>query len=287
MFDVIVIGKGPAGISSALYCKRAGLSVLVIGMGAGSLEKAEAIENFYGLSGPLTGMQVLQNGWNQAKHLGIEIQDGEVVDIAWDNGFVVATAQGKTQAKSVIIATGSQRKSPRILGLAELEGKGVSYCAVCDAFFYRGKKVAVFGAGNYAIHEASELLPVAAEVTLLTNGQPLEAQPLPGMKVCERPIARLAGQDKLEEIEFTDGSSLAADGFFVAIGTAGAGAFARKMGLATRGTYLETDAKMATAIPGLFAAGDCIGGIQQISTAAAEGTIAAFSAIAYVRGQSQ
>ncbi len=283
MYDVIVVGKGPAGISAALYCKRAGLSVLVVGMGSGSLEKAEKIENYYGLNGPLTGMQVLENGWQQAAHLSIEILTAEVVDIAWDTHFIVSTSREKFTASSVILASGAQRKAPKLEGLAELEGKGVSYCAVCDAFFYRGKQVAVFGAGAYALHEANDLLPVAGKVTLFTNGQPLEVAVPPELEVCEKPLAKLIGQERLESAQFTDGTSQAIDGFFVALGSAGAGAFAKKLGLATNGIYLETDPKMATAIPGLYAAGDCIGGIQQVSTAVSEGTQAAFSAITYVR----
>ena len=287
MYDVVVVGKGPAGISAALYCKRAGLSVLVIGMGAGALEKAEKIENYYGLNAQLTGLQVLQNGWQQAAHLAIEMLDAEVVDIAWDSHFIVSTNQESFAATSVILASGAQRKAPKLEGLTQLEGKGVSYCAVCDAFFYRGKQVAVFGAGAYALHEANDLLPVAGKVTLFTNGQPLEIAVPPELEVCEKPLAKLIGEDRLESAQFTDGTSQQIDGFFVALGSAGAGAFAKKLGLAMNGIYLETDAKMATAIPGLYAAGDCVGGIQQVSTAVAEGTQAAFSAIAYLRSLKQ
>lgn len=283
MIDVIIVGKGPAGICAALYCKRAGLSVQVVGMGNGALEKAETIENYYGLQAPLPGMQVLENGWNQAAHLGINILNAEVVDIAWDNHFIVSTSGGKFTASTVILASGAQRKAPKLEGLAPLEGKGVSYCAICDAFFYRGKQVAVFGAGAYALHEAAELLPVAGKVTLFTNGQPLEGTAPENLELCDKPLAALVGEERLESALFTDGTSQPIDGFFVALGSAGAGAFAKKLGLTMNGIYLEVDEKMATAIPGLYAAGDCIGGIQQISTAVAEGTQAAFSAIAFVR----
>lgn len=283
MYDIIIVGKGPAGISAALYCKRAGLSVLVIGMGYGALEKAEKIENYYGLGDAFSGKDIVMQGWKQAERLEIKIISFEVVDITWDGTFTVLGNLKSYQAKSVIIATGTQRNVPKISGIKELEGKGVSYCAVCDAFFYRGKNVAVLGNGSYALHEAQELIPTAANVTILTNGQSASGVFEGIAPVNEKAIKQILGSERVEGILFEDGSQIEVDGFFVALGTAGAGSFARKLGLETNGNYLAVDDKKATAVPGLFAAGDCIGGVQQISNAAAEGTVAALSTIAYIR----
>lgn len=283
MRDVVIIGKGPAGISAALYIKRAGLSVAVIGKDHGALAKAEKIQNYFGYTTAPTGISLVESGWKQAQDLGVELITDEVVDLSWNGGFTVKTATQEFDAQAVIIATGSSRKAPRIPGLKELEGRGVSYCAVCDAFFYRGKNVAVLGNSRYALHEAKELLPVVGSVSLLTNGldttEPFPAQ----IRIINKPVAAILGEEKIRGISFRDGSSELFDGLFVALGSAAAGDLARKLGVGMNGTHVEVDANMATNIPGLYAAGDCIGGLQQVSAAVAEGAQAATSAIAYVR----
>ncbi len=130
---------------------------------------------------------------------GLFIRD-EVVGISWDNTFAVTFSKGKLEAKSVIITTGSVRKTVNIEGLAEFEGKGVSYCAVCDAFFYRGREVAVLGSGEYALHEVTELLGIAGHITVLTNGaEPTAAFP-EQVSVLTASAVRLEGNPTLERI---------------------------------------------------------------------------------------
>jgi thioredoxin reductase (NADPH) len=283
MSNIIIIGNGPAGISSALYTTRAGYRTTVIGNGPGALKKASEIENYYGFEYPISGQKLTDNGIAQAKRLGAEIIADEVVGISYFDNFLIKTKSKEYQAESVILATGASRNTPRLKGLKELEGHGVSYCAVCDAFFYRGKDVAVLGSGEYALHEALELLPSSRSVTLLTDGnQPTIAIP-ETLKINSKPIEQVIGDNTLEMILFKDGSFLPVSGLFVAIGTAGSTDLARKLGVATEGNKILVNETMATNIPGLFAAGDCTGGLLQISKAVYEGAMAGTQAVKFLR----
>ncbi|MDL2294284.1 FAD-dependent oxidoreductase [Ruminococcaceae bacterium OttesenSCG-928-D13] len=284
MADVIIIGGGPAGISAALYTVRAGLETLVIGRDGGALEKAEKIENYYGLAEPMNGRQLVEQGLRQAKGLGVQLVTDEVTGIGYDGArYRVKTKTGEHQAPIVVMATGSPRKKPTIKGLTDYEGRGVSYCATCDAFFYRGKDVAVLGCCDYALSEALELAPIAKSVTILTHGE-TPIQGIPGdIKVIRTKIAGLSGSDTLEGVLFEDGSRLDASGLFVAAGVAGSSDLAKKLGAQTEGTRIVTDASMATSIPGLFAAGDCTGGMLQIAKAVYEGAKAGTEAVKYHR----
>ena len=145
VYDAIIIGKGPAGITASIYLKRANYNILVIGKDGGALEKTKAIDNYYGFANTITGKDLLKQGLEQANRLEIPIETDEVLSIGKEENFVVETRNNTYQAKAVILATGTSRNTPNIKGIKELEGKGVSYCAICDAFFYRNKKVAVLG----------------------------------------------------------------------------------------------------------------------------------------------
>ena len=155
---IVIIGKGPAGISAALYLLRGGQEVQVIGRDGGALVRAERIDNYYGFAETISGRQLLEQSWAQLRRLGGDIVTDEVVSIQYAaDGFEVRTPTQTVQAQAVLFATGSARRKPNIPGLSQLEGKGVSYCAVCDGFFYRGKTVALLGSGEYAAAEAQEL----------------------------------------------------------------------------------------------------------------------------------
>ena len=178
MEQLLVIGAGPAGVSAALYARRGGLAVTVVAKDGGALEKAEHIENYYGLAEPVTGAELARRGVAGAERLGVAFAWEEIVSLRLNDtltGFMAATKEHTYEAGAVVLATGAARKRLPVPGLKELEGKGVSYCAVCDAFFYRGKAVAILGAGEYALHEAAVLAPLAAKVTLLTDGAPAPA----------------------------------------------------------------------------------------------------------------
>lgn len=289
--DIVIIGSGPAGVSAALYAKRAGADVTVISRGSGALAKAEKIENYYGLAEPVTGAELEANGIAGAKKLGVNFTEDEVVGLAMNDdftGFVVQTPNRKWEAKAVVLAAGSTRLAPKISGLKELEGKGVSYCAICDAFFYRGKTVAVLGEGEYALHEAEILLPHAGKVMLFTNGkEPAvdfpETVEVHKEKVTAVEAENTNGMERVSGLRTEDGVLTEAQGLFVALGTAGSIDLARKIGAGAENNRIVTDREMATNVPGLFAAGDCTGGLLQVVKSAYEGAVAGLAAAKYVR----
>lgn len=283
MPNVLIIGNGPAGISAALYTTRAGIDTVIIGKDHGALEKAAEIENYFGFSQPISGRDLINNGIEGARRLGAKFISDEVLGISYFDRFAVTTKEKDYYADSVIIATGASRSTPEIRGIKEFEGYGVSYCAVCDAFFHKGKDVAVLGDGEYALHEALELLPTSNSVTLLTNGKQPSAV-IPGeIKVNTNIIDSLEGKKILNSVIFQDGTSLSISGLFVAVGVAGSTALAKKLGAATENNKILVDENMATNIPGLFAAGDCTGGLLQISKAVYEGAKAGLEVIKYLR----
>jgi thioredoxin reductase (NADPH) len=281
--SVIIIGNGPAGISAALYTTRAGIETIIIGKDHGALGKASEIENYYGFSQPISGKDLIQDGIKGAKRLGAKVISDEVVGISYFDKFVITTKENDYYADSVVIATGTSRSTPKIKGLKEFEGHGVSYCAVCDAFFYRGKDVAVLGDGEYALHEALELLPTSNSVTLLTNGKQPSTTIPDNIKVNTKIVDSLNGNNVIDSVVFHDGSSLAISGLFVAMGVAGSTDLAKKLGASTENNKILTDGNMATNVPGLFAAGDCTGGLLQISKAVYEGARAGTEVIQYLR----
>lgn len=288
MTDILIIGSGPAGISAALYAARAGMDTLVVSSGQSALFKAHMIENYYG--GSIPGDELYEKGIAQAKELGIEIKEDQVVGLGFDGDFIVTGEKSQYKAKAVIISTGSSRKAPPLPGLSEFEGRGVSYCAVCDGFFHRGKNVAVLGSGTYALHEAMELSPIVESVTILTDGQVPEfslPDSVTNISFDTGKIKELTGEELLSSVVFEDGKALDVSGVFVAIGTAGSSDLARKLGAVTEGTKIAVNGEMATNIPGLYAAGDCTPGMLQVAKAVYQGAEAATSAIKFVRSQNK
>lgn len=285
-YDCIVIGKGPAGISASLYVKRANLKVLVIGKDGGALEKTKEIDNYYGFKNTISGKELLINGIEQAKRLGVELETDEVIGLEFDGEYIVKTRNSIFKAKTLILATGARRNVPTIKGIKEFEGKGVSYCAICDAFFYKNKDVAVLGSGDYAISEAKQLLPVANSVTILTNGEQIVENrntDLEKIQLLEKPINHFRGNEVIEEVVFNDNSNLKTSGVFIALGVASSTDLAKKLGAITNGNYIVVDKNMKTNVPGLYACGDCTGGLLQISKAVYEGAVAGLDAIKYIR----
>lgn len=286
LYDVIIIGSGPAGVSASLYTKRANLNTLILTKGVGILKKVGKIENYYGLKESTTGEELQKIGEEQARKLGVEIKKEEVMQINYDTYFKVNTLNHNYKSKVVIIATGSARKKLEIKGIKELEGKGISYCATCDGFFFKGKDVGVLGSKEYALHEAQVLLPLANSVTMLTNGEEACQKRTEGIEIEERRIREFRGEEKVEEIKFEDNTTKKIDGIFVAIGTASSSDLAKKMGvkIEEKTNNIIVNDRMETNLKGLFACGDCIGGILQIAKAVQDGMIAGMSAIQYIKG---
>ena len=211
VYDVIVIGKGPAGISGAIYSTRANLKTLVLGKLDSMLLKADKIENYYGFENPIGGRELLETGLKQAERLGAEIVEEEVVNIEKTENFNIITVDGQYEAKTVLLATGAPVVRVPIKNLDKYEGAGVSYCTTCDGFFYRNKKVGVLGYNDFAIHEAADLLNFTQDITLFTNEMELNvsdnAKPLiEKLKVNNRNQGVSKG-DILEEIVFDDGTA--------------------------------------------------------------------------------
>lgn len=279
MYDVIVIGSGPAGITAAIYAKRRNLSILVISKGNGTLQKAEKIDNYYGFENGISGKELYVNGIKQAKNLGIDFIEDEVINIEYINQFTIETVNSKYEAKAVILATGVSRNVPNIKGIKEFEGKGVSYCAVCDSFFYKGKDVAVLGDGNYAIHEFETLKPIASSVTILTNGNTMVENRDSSIEVNSKKIRKFRGDTKLEKVEFEDNTIQNLNGVFIAMGTASSSDLARKIGARIENNNIVVNENMETTVPSLFACGDCTGGLLQISKAVYEGAKAGLAVL--------
>ena len=236
---VAVIGSGPAGVSAALYAARAGVQTTVLTKGPGALDRAELIQNYYGFAEPITGAELERRGIEGAKAVGVEFVTTEAVGLTYTDKLTVETLAGDFPADAVILATGASRAAPRIPGLAGLEGHGVSWCAVCDAFFYRGKDVAVLGSGAYALHEVQALLPVVKSVSLLTNGMPLTAEFPPEVTVYPQKVEAVLGEQVVTGVQLSDGQEVALSGAFVALGVAGRTALARKPGALRNGAPFQ------------------------------------------------
>jgi thioredoxin reductase (NADPH) len=283
-YDVVILGAGPAGISAGLYAHRGGLKTLILNNPASSsaLSQAHMISNYYGFPDGITGKDLFDNGIMQAKNLGIEVKDEEVVDLSSfsDHVFLVKTSENEYSAKAIIIALGDKKQKPDIKGIDEYTGKGVSYCAVCDGFFYKGKDVAVIGDGNYALNEIEHLQNVVGSVTLFTNGKDIAYEDI---DVDTRKIDSISGDNKVETVNFADGTSEKIDGIFIAIGTAGGTDLATKMGVLMDDNIIVVNEKMETNVPGIYACGNITGGLLQVNKAAYEGAQAGLNAIVYVK----
>ncbi len=282
-YQAVIIGGGPAGVSAALYLARANIKTAIVENGPGALARAHKIENFYGIAA--SGIKLYAEGLEQARILGVDIIQDEVLAVEYYDSFVLTLkhAAEPLPAPALILATGTKNVTLNLPGLVELEGKGISYCAVCDGFFFRKKKLAVLGHGAFALHEAEYLRHIAAEVTVLTNGQDDSAAKAAGFATLTTPVTAVTGSERLEAVHFADGSELEVSGLFIALGTADSTDMARKLGAQLDGRFIKVDADGATNIPGLFAAGDCIGGLKQVAKAVHDGARAGLAAIKFLR----
>lgn len=287
MYDVIIIGAGPAGISASLYAKRSNKSVLVLYHGESQLEKAHMIDNYYGFKGGVTGPDLYNDGIAQARELGVEVKNEQVthIEMTASMSYNVIADGNSYEGKTLILATGNKKIRPNIKGAVDYEGKGVSYCAICDGFFYRKKTVAVLGAGEYALSEAGDLENIVAKLYLLTNGEP--APETDKYEVITKKIAEIKGEAKISAVVFEDGSELELDGLFVALGVAGGADFAKKLGIALDGDSIKVNPDMSTNLPGVYSCGNVTGGLLQVCKAVYEGAEAGLSAVNYLKTKEQ
>lgn len=285
MEKLIIAGAGPAGVSAALYAVRSGITPLVLHKGAGALEKAAKIENYYGLPKPISGRELYENGIAQLSSLEVPVLQEELLAVEYDGDYTVHTAANTYRTRSLILATGTKRNTLSPKELKKYEGSGISYCAICDGFFYRGKEVAVLGNGVYALHEAQVLEPLASKVTILTNGKEasFSRDSLGSIQVETRKIISAGGEASLSYVELEDHTRFPLSGLFVALGTADSTDIARKLGLVMENNHIVIEPDTSTALPGLFAAGDCTGGLLQVSKAVYEGALAGTRAVNYLK----
>ena len=296
MYDVIILGSGPAGLTAALYCARAGKKTLVLGGNrlGGQTAGIGVLENYPGFVG--SGLELSEFMKNQATSFGAEVIMVSAVAINGDaeTGFVIATGDGgEYQARAVIIATGASPRKLEIAGARELFGKGVSYCATCDGFFYSGKTVLVIGGGNSALNDALYLADLAGSVKILYRKDSFaRAEQVLVNRATERDNIEFMFNTELKSIApvsdapdtelvatTTDGAEITCDGVFVAIGHE------------ANTDYLSEDVRrdeMGRLTPGtlpvgMYVAGDVTGGIKmQIATAVGTGCEAAMDTIAYL-----
>ncbi|MCL5238512.1 MAG: FAD-dependent oxidoreductase [Nitrospirae bacterium] len=298
LYDVIIIGGGPAGLSAAQYAARAKMKVVVLDKSAtaGALAFASLIENYPGLEKPVTGKGLLDIFRKQALDFGAEYMEAQVIGASLQGEVKEIFTMDRTfQGKSVIIATGSMGRKATIKGEAEFLGRGVSYCAICDAAFYRGKTVCVIGDSEEAAKEAGLLTRFAETVYLISPSQKLKvdsdypALQAQNLKVISgTTVASIEGDEHVERIRLknTSGneSTLELSGVFVYLhGSKPVIDFLQGMVEVSEDECVVTNRMMETSIPGVFSAGDvtCTE-VRQVVVAASAGCVAALSAEKYV-----
>lgn len=280
--DIIIIGAGPCGATAAIYTARAGLDVMVFDNGQSALLKADKIENYYGFD-TISGRQLYERGVKQLESMGVERAISQVLSVAWDGAFTVGTDAGKYTSDALLIATGAKREKPPVPAFDDYLGRGASYCAVCDGFFYKGRDVAVIGSGEYALSEANELKGFCRSVYILTNGQDQTAD-FSGFEVFSSKITGIECDESITGVVLED-KVIPVSGLFAAVGVAGAVDFARHIGAAVKGASILVNDRCETNVPGLYAAGDCTDGIKQIGTAVGAGITAAMQMIKYIKSK--
>ncbi len=290
-YDCVVIGAGIAGMTAALYLKRAGVNSIIIEKATpgGVLNRTSVVENYPGVS-KIDGVSLAIQIYEQIKQMNIKYHYGDVQEIKVENNQkYVVTSKETIFAKTIVIASG---RIPRTLNLPNEEkliGRGISWCAICDGFQYKGKKVAVVGSGNSAFEEALYLSKIASEVFLLYNSKKLKAESKLISKVKEQKniilipdlqIKQLKEKDnKLSAIILENEKQIDLSGVFIYIGYKPFIPYLDKLAINRKDNYLVVDNKMQTSISGIYACGDVIcKEVYQLTTAVGEAAIAATSA---------
>lgn len=289
--QLLIVGQGPAGLSAAIYATRAGIDTAVVGL-TPKIDGDYDIDNYFGFAETVKANDLMAAGRAQAERFGTTIVTERVLGIHMNEQmrFDVKTETEHYDACAVILATGVSKVRPGISNFDDYDGKGISYCVSCDGFFYRGRQVVALGEGVYAASQALELLAYTDKVALCTQGKEMTITPefLDKLKeanipIIEKKIVELGGSPALDTLTFEDGSTFASDGLFIAMGEASSSDFALTLGVISEGNHIVADAQQCTNIPGVYAAGDCVGRFAQIAVAAGEGAIAARQAIKYCR----
>jgi thioredoxin reductase (NADPH) len=303
LYDVVIVGGGPAGLTSAIYSCRAGYKTVVVEMGApgGQAATTEIIENYPGFPEGLSGPELMMNFYNQAVRFGCEFMTAQVTGLR-NRGTVktIETNNESLEAKAVIIAAGSWPRELGVQGEREYRGRGVSYCATCDGFFFRNKKVAVIGGGDSAVKEAIFLSNIAEEVFVIHRRDAFRAakilgdkvQTLPNVKVLwDTVVDEILGENQVQKIKVhnvktQEKGELTVEGVFLYVGTKPNTEFLDESFVRNPQGYLITNQSLETSVPGVFAAGDCREKrSRQVATAVGDGALVLAALEEYLQNQ--
>lgn len=295
MYDLAIIGAGPAGMSASIYASRYGIKNIIIGQPGGLAATTHEIGNYLGFES-ITGFEFAQKGESHVRKYGAEIEYALVKKISKENNVfkIILDSDKEVEAKNILIAVGTAHRSLGIAGEKDFLGKGLSYCTTCDGYFYRGKTVAINGGGDSALSAAVFMADIAEKVYLIHRRDEFRAEDFWIESVKKNPkielvfnanIKEIKGDTKLNEIildaPYKDSTSIIVDGLFIEIGFVPNVELFRGLGIdIDEGGFIKVDAEQKTNIEGVWAAGDISTNsnkFKQIVTAAAEGAVAAVS----------
>ena len=291
-YDVIILGTGPAGLQAAIHAARKKVSVLVMGKETRSSLFHAHVENFCCIFN-ITGEEILNVGRQQAANFGADLLEEDVLSILPDGQQFKIVSESGTEllCKSLIVATGTARNKLGVPGEKEFLGRGVSYCVECDANFFKDEDVAVVGGASAAVGGALTLLEYAKTVTLIyekldvTDALAAELKKSNVVIHADAKVQEISGDTGVKEIELADGSKMPIAGVFIELGARGVMELAAHIGIQfdDEMKYIDTNKKMETNVPGVFAAGDICGPPWQMAKAVGEGCVAGIAAAAYAK----
>ncbi len=291
MYDIIIIGAGPAGLSSGIYASRLGAKTLILEKltPGGQITLSSEIENYPGICDVKSGLELMACWPKQAKKFGCEIVNEEANKLTMENEkWKIITHKNSYEAKALIIATGANPKKAGFEGEIEYTGKGISYCAVCDGFFYRNKDVAVIGGGDTALEEALYLSKIAKKVYLIHRRDKFRAAPITQEKVFNTKnieiiynenVKKVFGNEFVEGIILSSDKKIKVDGVFVFVGMKINNELVKDLVELNKWGEVKVDLNMQTSAKGIYAIGDIReNSVKQIVAAAGDGAIAAINA---------
>lgn len=294
MYDLIIIGAGPAGLTAAVYSARYKLKTLVLGkLHGGLISEAYEVCNFPTYD-KIKGFEIAMKMTEQVKKLGVEIKAEDVKEVKISEGGFLIKASSEYRAKKIIIATGTERRKLNINREGEFTSKGISYCATCDAPFYKDLVVGVVGGSDSALTAALLLSEYAKKVYIIHRKDKFDKAEPSWIELVEKNekitalfnsnVVELKGKNKLEGIKLDNGQEIKIDGLFIEIGSVPSEKISNQLGLKKENGFIETNKKQETNMKGVFAAGDVTANpLKQVITACAEGAIAAFSAFEEIK----
>lgn len=297
-YDVGIIGSGPAGLSAAIYTKRANLSAVVIEKeyeGTGQIAESGQVDNYLGLPG-ISGYDLGEQFREHAVKFGVSFLEQEVTEIKKEDSavFTIIFEDGSSvETKTVIYAAGATPRRANIPGEQEYSGKGVSYCAICDGSFYRGKKVAVLGGGDTALDDAVYLADLAEQVYVIHRRKEFRGAATTVEKlrkkenvtfVLEHQVKEITGAEKVNGVVLEDGTAIAVDGVFVAYGSVPQTNLVKELVILDAAGYVKAEETGETSLAGLYVAGDVrTKKLRQVVTAVSDGANAATAVVEYLK----